>query len=105
MSYLDQTRPSAIQAASTRYCKPTNSWAYVSQGPNCSYLSTIMLNACSESPTQFVQQGHAIYKCRNLPQKFFGSLKDNKDTATRYCKTDTSFSSFISLAATKLWLK
>ena len=44
-------------------------------------------------------------KWRHLVENFFGSLKDNRGIATRYCKTDTSFAAFISLAATILWLK
>ena len=45
-----------------------------------------------------------MYKWRHLVENFFGKLKDNRGIATRYCKTDTSFSAFISLAATLLWL-
>lgn len=45
------------------------------------------------------------YKWRHMIENFFGNLKDNRGIATRYCKTDTSLSSFISLAATMLWLK
>ena len=46
-----------------------------------------------------------VYKWRHLIENFFGSLKDNRGIATRYCKTDTSFSAFISIAATLLWLR
>lgn len=46
-----------------------------------------------------------VYKWRHLIENFFGSLKDNRGIATRYCKTDTSFSAFISIAATMLWLR
>lgn len=46
-----------------------------------------------------------VYKWRHLIENFFGSLKDNRGIATRYCKTDTSFSAFISIAATMRWLK
>lgn len=45
------------------------------------------------------------YKWRHLIENFFGRLKENRGIATRYCKTDTSFSSFISIAATMLWLR
>ena len=46
-----------------------------------------------------------VYKWRHLIENFFASLKDNRGIATRYCKTDTSFSAFISIAATMLWLR
>ena len=46
-----------------------------------------------------------VYKWRHLIENFFGTLKDNRGIATRYCKTDTSFSAFISIAATMLWIK
>ena len=46
-----------------------------------------------------------MYKWRHLIENFFGKIKDNRGIATRYCKTDTSFSAFISLAAAILWLK
>ena len=46
-----------------------------------------------------------VYKWRRLIKNFFASLKDNTGIATRYCKTDTSFSAFISIAATMLWLR
>ena len=39
-----------------------------------------------------------VYKWRHLIENFFGSLKDNRGIATRYCKTDASFSAFISIA-------
>ncbi len=45
-----------------------------------------------------------IYKWRHLVENFFADLKDNRGIATRYCKTDASFSSFIAIAATVLWL-
>ena len=54
------------------------------------------------SPTDYDAEA---YKWRHLIENFFGSLKDNRGIATRYCKTDTSFSAFISIAATKLWLR
>ena len=47
----------------------------------------------------------AVYKWRHLIENVFGSLKDNTGRATRYCKTDTSFSAFISIAATMLGLR
>lgn len=46
-----------------------------------------------------------VYKWRHLIENFFGSLKDNRVIATRYCKNGTSFSAFISIAATMLWLR
>lgn len=46
-----------------------------------------------------------MYKWRHLVENFFQKIKDNRGIATRYCKTDASFSAFISVAATVLWLK
>ena len=46
-----------------------------------------------------------MYKWRHLVENFFQKIKDYRGIATRYCKTDTSFSAFISIAATMLWLK
>ncbi len=48
---------------------------------------------------------HEMYKWRHLIENCFGSLKENRGIATRYCKTDTSFTAFISLAATMLRLR
>ena len=41
-----------------------------------------------------------VYKWRHLIENFFGKLKEYRGIATRCCKTDESFSAFISLAAT-----
>ena len=46
-----------------------------------------------------------MYKWRHLIENFFQKIKDYRAIATRYCKTDTSFSAFISIAAIMLWLK
>lgn len=46
-----------------------------------------------------------MYKWRHLVENFFQKIKDYRGIATRYCKTDASFTAFISLAATMLWLK
>ncbi|SFU96338.1 Transposase [Aliiroseovarius crassostreae] len=46
-----------------------------------------------------------MYKWRHLVENFFQKIKDYRGIATRYCKTDTSFKAFISIAATILWLK
>ena len=46
-----------------------------------------------------------MYKWRHLVENFFQKIKDYRGIATRYCKTDTSFAAFISIAATMLWLK
>jgi len=39
------------------------------------------------------------YKWRHLIENFFGKLKEFRGVATRYCKTDESFTAFVSLAA------
>ena len=43
-----------------------------------------------------------IYKWRHLIENFFGKLKEFRGIAMRACKTDTSFSAIIHLAATVL---
>jgi len=45
------------------------------------------------------------YKWRHLIENFFGRLKKYRGLATRCCKTDTSFSAFISLASTVIRLQ
>ena len=47
----------------------------------------------------------ATYKWRHLIENFFQKIKEFRGIATRYCKTDTSYSAFISLAATIIRLK
>lgn len=39
------------------------------------------------------------YKWRHLIENFFEKLKEFRGIATRYCKTDESFTAFVSLAA------
>ena len=39
------------------------------------------------------------YKWRHLIENFFGKLKEFRGIAIRYCKTDESFTAFVSLAA------
>jgi transposase len=55
-----------------------------------------------QSPAEFDQ---ATYKWRHLIENFFQKIKEFRGIATRYCKTDTSYSAFISLAATVIRLK
>ena len=43
---------------------------------------------------------HDTSKWRHLIENFFGKLKEYRGIAMRCCKTDESFSAFISLAAT-----
>jgi transposase len=45
------------------------------------------------------------YKWRHLIENLFGKLKEYRGIAMRCCKTDTSYSAFISLAATIIRLK
>ena len=44
------------------------------------------------------------YKWRHLIENYFGKLKENRGIAMRSCKTDQSFTAFISLAATLIQL-
>ena len=46
-----------------------------------------------------------MYKWRHLVENFFQKVKDYRGIATRYCKTDSSFTAFISLVGTMLWPK
>jgi len=45
------------------------------------------------------------YKWRHLIKNFFGKLKEFRGIATQCCKTDSSFSAFIALAATIIRLR
>ena len=45
------------------------------------------------------------YKWRHLIENFFGKLKEFRGIATRYCKTDESYTALISLAATVIRLR
>ena len=44
-----------------------------------------------------------LYKKRNIIERFFGRLKENKRIAMRFDKMDHSFLSFIALAIAKLF--
>jgi transposase len=44
------------------------------------------------------------YRDRNRVERMFGKLNQQHLIATRYDKTLLSFESFLSLAATRLWL-
>lgn len=45
------------------------------------------------------------YKWRHPIENYFGKLKKNRGIAMRSCKTDQSFTAFISLAATMIELR
>ena len=47
----------------------------------------------------------SAYRRRNIIERMFGKLKQQRRIATRYDKTVLSFESFLNLAATRLWLK
>jgi len=47
----------------------------------------------------------AMYRWRHLIENFFCDLKQNRRIATRYDKTDQSFTAFIHLAAIRLALR
>lgn len=45
------------------------------------------------------------YRQRNLIERFFGQIKENRRVATRYDKKASHYEAFIVLAALKCWLK
>ena len=53
-------------------------------------------------PVEFDKE---TYKWRHLVENYFGKLKENRGIAMRSCKTDQSFTAFISLAATMIELR
>ncbi len=53
-------------------------------------------------PAKYDQE---MYKWRHLVENVFQKIKDYRGLETRSCKTDSSFTAFISLAGTDLWLK
>ncbi len=62
----------------------------------------VYLPECSElTPEDFYDV--KLYKKRNIIERFFGRLKENKRIAMRFDKMDHSFSSFIVLAIAKLF--
>ena len=48
-------------------------------------------------PAEFDKE---TYKWRHLIENYFGKLKENRGIAMRSCKTDQSFTAFISIATT-----
>jgi transposase len=48
---------------------------------------------------------HAIYRQRNLIERFFNKLKHFRRVATRYDKTARNFLAAVMLAATRLWAR
>ena len=53
-------------------------------------------------PAEFDKE---TYKWRHLIENFFQKVKEYRGIATRFCKTDTSYTALISLAATVIRLK
>jgi transposase len=53
-------------------------------------------------PAEFDKE---TYKWRHLIENFFQKIKEYRGIATRFCKTDTSYTALISLAATVIRLK
>jgi len=48
---------------------------------------------------------HALYRQRNLIERFFNKLKHFRRVATRYDKTARNFLAAVMLAATRLWAR
>ena len=53
-------------------------------------------------PAEFDKE---TYKWRHLIESFFQKTKEYRGIATRFCKTDTSYTTLVSLAATVIRLK
>lgn len=53
-------------------------------------------------PAEFDRE---TYKWRHLIENFFGKLKEYRGIAMRCCKTDSSFSAFVAIAATIIRLR
>lgn len=53
-------------------------------------------------PAEFDRE---TYKWRHLIETFFGKLKEYRGVAMRCCKTDSSFSAFVAIAATIIRLR
>lgn len=47
----------------------------------------------------------AIYRERNLVERFFNKLKQFRRIATRYDKLGTTFFAFVQLASVRIWLR
>jgi len=68
------------------------------------------MGATAHIPTQRrrkVQRsvGKAIYRQRNLVERYFNKLKHFRRCATRFDKLATNFLATIALASTRLWLR
>ena len=48
---------------------------------------------------------HAIYRQRNLVERFFNKLKQFRRVATRYEKLGANFFAFVKLASVRIWLR
>ena len=59
---------------------------------------------CSDRKVQRVVDA-ALYRKRNLVERFFNKLKHFRRIATRYDKTARNFLAAVALAATRLWLR
>ncbi len=53
-------------------------------------------------PAQFDKE---TYKWRHLIENFFGKLKENRGIAMRSCKTDQSFTAFVSLGSALILMR
>ena len=65
---------------------------------------TAVIPAKRNRKVQPVIDGH-IYALRNLVERCFSKLKNNRRLATRYNKTADSFLGFILVASIRLWLR
>jgi transposase len=69
--------------------------------PVIPYRGVYLPDASSLTPEDFYDT--ALYRKRNIIERVFGRLKENKRIAMRFDKLDHTFISFISLALLKLY--
>ena len=101
-SRLAYARLSAVATASRL---PT-----ANRGSNNSYTTSWDTTATAHIPTQSnvkVQRlvDLALYRQRNLVERFFNKLKHFRGIATRYHKLARNFLAAVALASIRLWLR
>lgn len=76
---------------------------YVIEGAlKCGAKTVIPPKSSRNNPRKYDK---ALYKERNMVERFFNKLKHFRRAATRYDKTASAFLGFVHIAAICLWLK